>query len=215
MEAGKPTGNAGRLAGGLLVGALVIMATGAMIGFVAPSLRDAPWEGDLSAIAGNPTAHFWANGLILAAGVLTTLGLVVLSLRFQEPGRAWAWMGMVAFAFAAVFLALDRILAMEVETWAASQDAETAVVVFEAFERFEEGLSRWFYLLGFGSLSFYGIALTRTETARESGLVFVVVGGLGILLAIAGAAIPGLVFLGTAALGAATWRLGQVPVSNS
>ncbi len=192
----------------LLVAGGVVMVAGAAIGFLAPSLREAPWEGDLTAIAGNPSAHAWANGLILLAGIITALGLTALSSRFQEPSRTWAWMGMVSFAFAAVFLSLDRILSMEVETWAASQDLNTSTApLFEAFVRFDEGLSSWFYLLGFGSLGLYGVALTRTGAATGTGWVFAMAGTAGIGLALLGAPIPAMVFFGTAALGVATWGL--------
>lgn len=198
-------------AGFVLIGGFVIFSIGAIIGFVAPSLRDAPWEGDLAAIAGNPAAYRWANGLILASGIVTALGLASLNVRFADRSRSWASMGLVAFGFAAVFLALDRILSMEVTTWAVSQSQETALVVFDAFDQFDDGLSGWFYFTGFASLGLYGIALTQTKLARGSGWLFVGVGLLGIGLAIVDGVIPGMIFLGTLGLALATWRLGQPP----
>jgi len=194
------------LSGVLLVSAFVIFAVGVMIGFVAPSLREAPWEGDLTAIAGNPVAHAWANRLILLAGLLTTLGLAALSSRFEGPGRTWAWMGMVAFAFAAMFLAIDRIIASELETWAATQDLNGARrEVYEAFELLN--VSDWFYVMGFSALILYGVALTHTVATRVAGFGFIAAGGFGIAVHLIGGAIPGLVFLGTVALGVSTWRL--------
>ena len=49
--------------------------------------------------------------------------------------------------------------------------------------------------------------MTQTEKSRGPGWAFITAGILGVLLELAGAAIPVMVFLGTAALGVATWRL--------
>jgi len=105
----KRAGNAHGLAGGLLlIGAAAIFVTGAAIGFLAPSLSDAP--------------PFVTDDVErVAAAMLTALGLVPLSLRFEGRSRPWAVVALVAFAFAAMFAAIDRIISMQVTTWAAQR----------------------------------------------------------------------------------------------
>jgi hypothetical protein len=208
MPSTEPTGIEDNLAGGLLVGGVVVMMTGAAIPFLAPSLREAPWEGDLAAIAGNPTAHVWANGLLIAAAILTTLGLVALSIRFEGRSRPWAWMGLVAFAFAAVLGVIDRIIVTGPATWAAQQGLDETDLIVQAFSRLVDGLGVTFMILGFFALSLYGIAMSQIEGSSGIGWAFVAGGILGIVLELVGGTIPAFVFFGTAALGIATWRLG-------
>ena len=56
-----------RFPGGVMIGALAVFATGAAIGFLAPSLSDAPpfvtddVDQVAAAIAGNPSAWQWAT----------------------------------------------------------------------------------------------------------------------------------------------------------
>ena len=216
------TGNVDRLAGSLLlIGALVIFATGAAIGFLAPSLSDAPpfVTDDVSrvaaAISGNPTAWRWANGLILAAAILTALGLVPLSLRFGGRSRTWAFMALVAFVFAAMFAGIDRMISMYVTTWAAQQYPDATVfTVWEAFEGLRLGLA--FYILAFIALGLYGFAIVQTQRSRAPGWFFMTVSGLAIALeVVAGIGIPGFVYLGTAALGVVTWNLDLVSESDA
>ena len=218
METTQPTRLQGRVAGTVLIIAAAIMFTGAAIGFLAPSLREAPpfvtddVERAAAAIAGNPTAWRWANGLILVAAILTALGLVPISLRFEGRGRPWAWTGLVAFVFAAVFAAIDRMISMQVTTWAAQRYPDATVfTVWEAFERFGGGLGVAFYILGFLALGLYGIAMAQTERTRGLGWAFVAASLFGIALEVVGAGIPAYVFLGTAALGVATWQLSVPP----
>ena len=217
METTQPKRTRDRLPGAVLIIAAAIMFTGAAIGFLAPSLSEAPpfvtddVERVAAAIAANPTAWRWANGLILAAAILTALALVPISLRFEGPGRPWAWTGLTAFVFAAVFAAIDRIISMQVTTWAAQQYPDATVfTVWDAFERFGGGLGVTFYILGFLALGLYGIAMAQAERTRGLGWAFVASSLLGIALeVIGGAGIPAYVFLGTAALGVATWQLGD------
>jgi len=215
MPSTAPTGIEDHLAGGLLVGGVVVMMTGASIPFLAPSLRETPWQSDLATIAGNPTAHVWANGLFLAAAVLTTLGLVALSLRFEGRSRPWAWMGLVTFAFAAVFGVIDRIIVMGPATLAAQQGLDETDVVVQAFSGLVEGLGVTFMIVGFFALSLYGIALARGGRSSGIGWVFVAAGILGIVLELIGGTIPAFVYVGTAALGIVTWRLGSAPTRPS
>lgn len=202
-----------RLPGVVLIGAFVVMVAGAATGFLAPSLRDAPpfvtddVASRAAAIAGNPAAWRWANGLILAAGIATALGLVPFTQRFEGRGRPWAGMGLVAFAFAAAFDTIDRSISIGVTTWAAQQYPDpTALAVWEAFRALRLGTA--FTLLAFLALGLYGLALREQPATDGLGWVFVAIGLGGILLEVAGGAIPAYVYLGTAGLGAASWRLG-------
>ena len=96
-----------------------------------------------AAIAGNPTAWRWANGLILVAAIVPALGLVPINLRFEGPARAWASTGLVAFVFAALFAAIYRMISIQVTTWAAPQYPDpTAFAVWEAFEGLGAGIPR-------------------------------------------------------------------------
>jgi len=116
----KRAGNAHGLAGGLLlIGAAAIFVTGAAIGFLAPSLSDAP--------------PFVTDDVErVAAAMLTALGLVPLSLRFEGRSRPWAVVALVAFAFAAMFAAIDRIISMQVTTWAAQRYPDATASALES-----------------------------------------------------------------------------------
>ncbi len=214
MSTNRQTSSPERIPGALLIVAAGIMIAGAAIGFLAPSLSDAPpfvtddVERVAQAIAGNPTAWRWANGLILVAAVLTALGLVPITFRFEGRGQPWAWMALVAFAFAAVFAAVDRIISIQVTTWAAPQYPDATVfAVWEAFERLGSGLGVTFYILGFLALGLYGIAMAQSEQTKGIAWGFVIASLLGIAVEVGlNAGIPAFVFLGTAALGAATWQ---------
>ena len=222
MGTAQPTDMGSRLPGAVLVGAAGIMITGAAIGFLAPSLRDAPpfVTDDVgeaaAAIAGNPAAWQWANGLILVAAILTALGLVPITLRFEGRSRPWAWTAMVTFAFAAVLEAVDRIITIQVTTWAAQRyPDDTVFTVWEAFSLFDGGLGFAFYILGFLALGLYGFAIVQTERVIALGWAFVAAGVIGILLELVGAGIPAYVFLGTAAFGAASWQLRPPPTTTA
>ncbi len=215
MEASRPTQSLDRLAGTVLIGAMAVMLMGASIGFLAPSLREAPWTDDLqqgaAAIAGNPTAYAWANGLILAATLLTALGLVPFSLGFEGRSRPWAWTALASFALAAVFETMDRIISIQVFTWAAGEGLTVSGPVIQSLVRVQGGLSALFYILGFMALALYGIAFLQEARYGVVGWWFVGGGVLGFGFLLAGAAIPAMVFFGTGALGSVSWLPGAAP----
>jgi hypothetical protein len=198
-----------RLGSGILILAAIVMVVGAAIPFFAPSLRDAPWTDDPSraaaAIAGNPGAYAWAHGLFIAAAILTALGLVPVSLGFRGSSRPWAMMALSAFAFAAVLSTINRTINIEVFTWGAVQGVDATNFSIQSIMRFQEGLSYAFYILAFLALGLYGIAILLQSKPSGLGWVFVVAGILGLVLRAFGDLIPAFVFLGTAALGVATW----------
>lgn len=209
----QPGGVGSYVPGAVPIGALVVMVTGAAIGFLAPSLSDAPpyvtddVERVAAAIAGNPTAWRWAEGLILAATILTALGLVPITLRFEGRSRPWAWSGLVAFTFAATFGAINRMIGIGVTTWAAQRYPDpTAIATWDAFGSLPLGNA--FSYLAFLALGLYGVALLERAGTADLGWLFVGVGVVGVGLEVVGAVIPGFIFLGTAAFGAASWRLG-------
>jgi hypothetical protein len=204
-----------RLGGLVLVLALMIMVTGASIPFFAPSLRDAPWTDDpelaAKTIAGNPRAAAWANGLFLAAAVVTALGLVPVSLGFQGKACLWAGMAFVAFAFAAVCSVIDRVISIEVFTWGAVQGLQVTDPLVGAFVRFSDGLAHLFNVLAYIALAMYGIALLRLPSPSGLGVIFVVGGSLGLILHLVGETIPAFIYFGFAALGASIWWAKIVP----
>ncbi len=200
----------------------MIFTVGATIGFVAPSLRDAPpfVTDDVAevaaAIAGNPSAWAWANGLILSAALITALGLVPITLQFGGRSRPWAFTGLVAFALGAVLEVIDRLIAIGVTAWAAPQYPDPVVLtVFEAFDRIGDGLGTAFAILAFVAIGLYGNAMRQTQATRALGGAFVVGATLGVVLEVVGVGIPGFVYLGTAALGVAIWRHGPTPPQTS
>ena len=205
-----------RWAGGVLVAALVIFVTGAAIGFLAPSLRDAPPfvtddVGEVAAaIAGNPTAWAWASGLILSAALITALGLVPITFQFEGKSRPWAFTGLVAFAFGAVFEVIVGFIAIGVIPWAATRYPDpVALAVYEAFDEFSAGLGVAFAILAFVAIGLYGNAMRRTEATTRLGWAFVAGATFGVVLEVVGFGIPGFIYLGTAALGVAIWRRGR------
>lgn len=206
----EPTG-AGRIPGAVLVVGWAVFSTGVAIAFLAPSLRKQPpfltddIAAEAAAIAGNPVAWQWALGLILAAAVITTLGLVPISLYFSGPSRPWALAGLVSYAMGATLSVIGRLIGIGVITWTAQQYPDpTALAIYEAFTRALLGPA--FVALAFLAVGLYGIAMTLMG-AIGLGRTFVAVGLLGMLLQAVGAAIPAFAYLATAAFGVTTWRL--------
>jgi hydrogenase/urease accessory protein HupE len=197
----------------LVVVASVIMFSGAVTGFVAPSLREAPpfvtsdTAAVAAAIAGNPAAWRWANTLIFTAAILTTLALVPITLRFRGRSLPWAVTGLVAFALAAAFETVGRLITIRVSIWAAPQyPDETAVGMWEVLDRL--GLGTVFYILALIAVGLYGIALQRYDT-KGWGSTFVGIAVVGVLLEVLGVGIPAYVYLTTATLAIATWKTDQ------
>ncbi len=207
-----------RWAGSLLVAAALVMFAGVAIGFVAPSLRDAPpfVTDDVAqvaaAIAGNPTAWAWANGLILSAAIITALGLVPISSAFAANSRPWAWTGLAAFSLGTTFEVVDRLVAIGVTTWAAQRFPDpTVLTVHEAFDRFDDGLGTTFAILAFVAIGLYGHAIRKEGAATGFGSALILGAGVGVVLEIIGVGIPAFVYFGTAALGIAVWRIRATP----
>lgn len=151
---------ADRIPGLLLVAAFLIFVTGAAMGFMAPSLRDKPpfvtdFTDAAPAIADNPAAWQWANGLILAAAVITVLRLAPISLRFSGASRPWPVAGLPSFAMAAVFSVVSRLITIGGSTWAAQRYTDPTVqAIYEAFSKIHLGTI--FLILAFVSVGLYG-----------------------------------------------------------
>lgn len=194
----------------LVVVASVIMFSGAVTGFVAPSLRDAPpfvtsdMEAVAAAIAGNPAAWGWANTLIFVAAILTALALVPITLRFPGRSGPWAATGLVAFALAAALETVGRLITIRVTIWAAPQyPDEIAVGLWEVLDRLRLGTV--FYILALVAIGLYGIALQRSDT-KGWGSTFVAIAIVGVLLEVLGFGFPAYIYLATATLAIATWK---------
>lgn len=197
----------------LVVLASVVMFSGAVTGFVAPSLREAPpfvtsdLEAVAAAIAGNPAAWRWANSLIFTAAILTTLALVPITLRFRGRSFPWAVTGLVAFALAAAFETVGRLITIRVSIWAAPQYPDkTAVGLWEVLDRLRLGTV--FYFLAFVAIGLYGIALQRSDR-KERGSAFVGIAIVAMILEVVGVGIPAYAYLATATLAIATWKTDQ------
>ena len=116
-------------------------------------------------------------------------------------------MGLVAFILAAMLGVIDRLISIGPTIWAAQHGLDETDPTFQAFSRFDDGLGFTFFILGFLSIILYGMAMARTDRAPGLGWLFVAAGIVGIVLGVLGPGIPAMVYLGTAALGVADWRL--------
>ena len=205
MEPSQQMMKGPRIGGLVLIIASAIMFVGAAIPFIAPSLNQAPWTDDPNqlavAIAGNPTAWRWANGLILAAAIITALGLVPISVSFRGNSRLWAVTALLAFSMAAVFEAVDRMISINIFSWAAESGLDPMNSAVQGFILLDSALGGWFAILSFVALGLYGMAMVYQWDAKTIGWVFVASGLFGLVLQLIGAAIPGFVFLGTGAFG--------------
>jgi len=189
----------------LLVISLAIFSIGAVIGFVAPSLREAPWSDDpqlaLRAKAGNPSAHVLANSLILSSALVAALGLIAFTLEFKSTAQAWAVTGAVSFLLSAIFITLDRLISIKVITVIAQEGLASHSSAFTLFNSLQDGLSALFYYLGFLAITLIGIAYSQTPDSSGQGAALIIGGISGVALTLAGGVIPGMVFLGTGAIG--------------
>lgn len=196
------------IGGALMVGG-VLMAAGAFLPALVRSL-DGAWSDDpqqvAAAIVRSPTAWGWANGLILAASIFTAIALTPFAQRFEGSSRGWSLTALAVFAFAAVVEAIDRMINIQVFTWAAQQHLEVTDPTLQAFLRLGDGLGFAFYVLGFLALLLFGLAILTGADFRAAGWGLIIGGAFGLLLAFIGAAIPAMVFFGTWALGLGIWK---------
>ncbi len=211
----SPTTNlqeATRLGGGLLVLGTLTMMVGAAIPFLSPSLSQAPWTDDpqvaAAAIAGNPTAYAWANGMFMAAGLITALGLVPISLGFPGRARPWAMMGVLAFAIGATSSAINRTINIKIITWAAVQHIDPGGELAQMLIRFQSGLEQLTHLLAYLSIALFGVALIRRANPGWLGWLFFSAGLIGLIAWAVAAPIPAFIFFGTGALGVTSWIAG-------
>lgn len=196
-----------RVGGSVLIAAAVIMFAGAAVaGFTLAQSQTGFGAGPeqiAAAIAANPSTWRLSDVLILIAIILTALGFVPITLEFGEPGRSWAWAGLLAFSISAVLGATRRILSISLEPWVAVEGIDLNSITVEAFLRFGDGLGEWFTILAFTAVALYGMALLRRPDSSSVGWLFIGGGAVGVLLHLIGAGIPAFIFLETGALGVA------------
>lgn len=212
------TFNTNQVGGIVLIASTIIMFAGAAIAnFTLAQSRTsfgAEPEQLLAAIAANPSAWRLADILILAAIILTALGLVPITLEFEGSGRPWAWAGLLVFSISAVFGAIRRIVSIYLEPWVAVEGIDLHDTAVEAFSRFGQGLGEWFTILAFAAIALYGMAFLRRAESRATGWLFVGGGMVGLILHLVGAGIPAFIFLETGALGVAILLRGRLPDSS-
>ena len=188
------------------------MFTGAGVAVLSPSLNPAVFAADvqvyLESVAANSVGWMWAQGLIIAGGMVTLLGLVALALRFRGSASQWGWIGVATYALSTVFLALNRFLDMAAGALASALLADAdSLKSFITLVTVDEILGDWWGALAYLARVAMGMALTRADGHREIGWLFVVVGLGGLMLDLASVTIPAMIFAATAALGVATWRI--------
>lgn len=192
-----------RISGSVLILGAVVMFIGASIPFLT-GLGGEAWTGNpeevLSAVSREPGAWKWANGLIAAAGLLTVIGLAGLT-AYLWPDHPVAIAALITFAIAAAMDIASRLLNARVAPWAASQPAEgEGAAVFVGMHELSEGLIQGFILIAFVSMAIYGLAVLQHGTLWL-GALLVLFGIGGFILELVGAAIPALIFIGTAVMG--------------
>lgn len=192
-----------RSAGALVVAAAAVMFAGASIPFLT-NLGGEAWQGTpdevLAAVSRDPSAWRLANGLIALAAAATAVGLAWITGVF-DSGRATARAGLIAFVIGSSSELVSRVLNMTLTKWVAEGSGGRAIAdSYEGFYLFGEGLIDAFILLGFVALALFGIAV-RQEGITWLGTMLVIFGLGGLVLELIGAAIPALVYIGTAILG--------------
>lgn len=196
-----------QVGGIVLIASTIIMLAGAAIANFTlaqsqTSFGAAP-EQLMAAIAANPSAWRLADILILAAIILTALGLVPITIGFGEPGRFWAQAGFLAFSISAVLGSIRRIVSIYVDTWVAIEGIDLNDTTVEAFSRFGVGLGEWFTILAFVAIALYGMAFLRRSESNATGWLFIGGGIVGLIIQLVGAGIPAFIFFETGALGVA------------
>lgn len=201
------TSNTQQIGGIVLICSAVIMFAGAVVASFTLAQSQTGFgagpEQIVTAIAANPSAWRLADVLVLIAIILTALGFVPITLGFEEPGRSWAWAGLLAFSISAVLGATRRIVSISLEPWVAVEGIDLNNITVEAFLRFGEGLGEWFTILAFTAVVLYGMALLRRPESGSLGWLFIGGGAVGVLLHLVGAGIPAFIFFETGALGVA------------
>jgi hypothetical protein len=199
--------NAGQLGGIVLIASTVIMFAGAAVANFTLAQSQTGFGGEpeqlLAAIAANPSAWRLADILILAAIILTVVGLVPITPGFGGSGRSWAQAGLLVFSISAALGAIRRIVSIYLEPWVALDGIDLNDTTVEAFSRFGEGLGEWFTILAFTAVALYGMAFLRSAESRATGWLLVGGGVVGLILHLVGAGIPAFIFLETGALGVA------------
>ncbi|MEJ2598828.1 MAG: hypothetical protein P8Z00_10875 [Anaerolineales bacterium] len=199
--------NTDQIGGIVLIASTVIMFAGAAIANLTLAQSQMGFGGEpeqlLAAIAAHPFAWRLADILILAAIILTAVGLVPITPGFGEPGRSWARAGLLVFSISAVLGATRRIVSIYLEPWVAVEGIELNNITVEAFSRFGEGLGEWFTILAFIAVALYGMAFLYRTATNATGWLFILGGVVGLILHLVGAGIPAFIFLETGALGVA------------
>ena len=197
--------NMDQLGGIVLIASTVIMFAGAGVATFTLTQSQTGFGGEpeqlLAAIAANPSAWRLADILILAAIILTAVGLVPITLGFGGPGRSWAQAGFLVFSISAVLGAIRRIVSIYLEPWVAVDGIDLNNTTVKAFSRFGEGLGEWFTILAFTAVALFGMAFLRSTESSATGWLFVGGGVIGLILHLVGAGIPAFIFLETGALG--------------
>lgn len=206
-----------QLGGIVLVASTIIMFAGAAVANFTLAQSQTGFGGEpeqlLAAIAANPSAWRFADILILAAIILTAVGLVPITLGFGGPGRSWAQAGLLVFSISAALGAIRRIVSIYLEPWIAVERIDLNNTTVEAFSRFGVGLGEWFTVLAFIAIALYGMAFLRRSESNPAGWLFIGGGAVGLALHLVGAGIPAIIFLETGALGVAILLHGRLPDS--
>lgn len=201
------TFNRNKAGGIVLITSAVIMFAGAATSFFTLAQNQTGFgarpEQLVAAIAAHPTTWRLGDILILAAIIMTSLGLVTITPGFERAGRSWARAGFLAFSLATALGAIRRIVSIYLEPWIAVAGIDLNDTTVEAFTRFGAGLGEWFTILAFVAIALYGMAFLLRAEAQVTGWLFIGGGAVGLILHLVGAGIPALIFLETGSLGVA------------
>ncbi len=195
------------LTGWLLVGGSVLFLVGAANPVLARAWS-APQETFLAIVGRHPRAWVTTSVLFIAAGVVTTPGLVLLAPLVPDlEARGYALAGAVTFAIATVIWVITCVHRLTVQAWSAQQYVATGQLdrASEPLDRLTGGLFQTFIVLAFVGLAVIGVA------AGVGGLFAALLGWLVAAFAVAmigllyltGDMPPFTVFLPTLAMGIA------------
>lgn len=119
----------------------------------------------LEGIAANQSGHLLTSATFLVAAVITLTGLTLFTIVLHEAGdRCLSYLGLIAFAFGAVFWVIHLDFRLTVMIWAAGELTRTGVPPpwYEPWRNWASVMFGLYHVLAYAALAAYGGALLKT-----------------------------------------------------
>jgi hypothetical protein len=181
------------IAGAALLAGFVFFALGAS----APDytgLNRQVWGDPVPVVGKHPGGWRWANNAFTASGILTLLGLGLLTLFLYEDGsRIFAPAGLLLFGTATVFWLAFSAFRKRVTAWAGARYLEQSSqpVTYEPLGAWGGELGKLYMLMGYLATAALGAALLQTGFLPAwIGWVSVVLGTAGAVVMLIGRPSP-------------------------